>query len=198
MTDLPARPETSPAAPTPAPPPTAGPVRRRAFGVADVLTLSRIPLAVAFLLVDHAGWRFAILAAAAATDLLDVVIARRFGSSRFGSFIDPVADKLFMAAAFAVVLLSGRLAWYEVVGVLARDIVAAIAFAGTLARHRPAAIPARPGGKVVTVLQLLTLLAFLADVAALRPLAWATAGAGLYAIWDYHRVAARAARWLDD
>jgi cardiolipin synthase (CMP-forming) len=156
--------------------------------VADLLSGLRIPLAVAFPLVSN-SWRLALLAAAAATDLLDGPLARRFGSSAFGTLIDPVADKLFMAAAFGVVAFSGRLELYEIVGVLLRDIVATVAFALTVASHRPRAIPARLGGKAVTVAQVLTLAAFLTDSTLLRPMAWATAGIGLYAIWDYYRVA---------
>jgi len=177
-------------------PATAGRRDLGGWNVADLLTASRVPLAIAFLLVPHAGWRFGILAVAAATDLFDGFLARRLGPSRLGSFLDPVADKLFMACAFAVVLVSGRLAWYEIIAVLARDLVAAAAFIAVSLRRQPAAIPARAGGKAVTVAQLLTLLAFLADSALLRPLAWATGAVGLYAIWDYTRVADRARKEL--
>jgi cardiolipin synthase (CMP-forming) len=164
--------------------------------IADLLTGSRVPLAIAFLLIPHAGWRFAILAVAAATDLLDGFLARRFGSSRLGAFLDPVADKLFMACAFAVVLLSGQLTWYEIIGVMARDLVATAAFITVTVRKRPAAIPARAGGKAVTVAQILTLLAFLAESSLLRPLAWATGAIAIYAIWDYTRVADTARKEL--
>jgi CDP-diacylglycerol--glycerol-3-phosphate 3-phosphatidyltransferase/cardiolipin synthase len=153
-----------------------------------------VPLAVAFPLANGPEVRFAILLAAAGTDLLDGRIARRFGSSRLGAVLDPIADKLFMASAFGVVAFSGRLAWFEVAAALVRDIVAAGAFAVTAIRGTPSAIPARPGGKAVTIGQMLTLLAFLVDSPVLRPLAWATAGAGLYAIWDYTRVSAREKR----
>ena len=102
--------------------------------------------------------------------------------------LDPVADKLFMLAAFIAVLRSGLLAWYEILGVLLRDIVAAAAFVGSVARRRPTTLPARAGGKAVTVCQLLTLVAFLASSDLLRPLAWATAAISLYAIADYMRV----------
>ena len=44
----------------------------------------------------------------------------------------------------------------------------------------------------VTVAQLMTLVAFLTDSSRLRPMAWATAAIGLYAIWDYERAASRA------
>src|SRR5262249_5959288 len=144
--------------------------------------------AVAFILVSSATWRLAILVAAGATDLTDGFVARRWGSSRLGAFLDPVADKVFAAAAFGVVLASGRLHWFEVVGVLARDIATAFAFLATVLWERPSAIPARLGGKIVTVGQLLTLLAFLLDSPYLRPIAWGTIGMGLYAMWDYLRV----------
>jgi cardiolipin synthase (CMP-forming) len=127
---------------------------------------------------------------------VDGFVARRWGSSRLGAFLDPVADKLFMAAAFTVVLLSGRLHPLEVLGVLARDVAAAFAFLATVLLRRPAAIPARLGGKIVTVGQLLTLLAFLTGSGLLRPVAWATAAIALYAIADYWQAARREARRL--
>jgi cardiolipin synthase len=134
-------------------------------------------------------WRLAILASAGASDLADGFVARRLGGSRLGSFLDPVADKFFMACAFAVVLLDHGLTPLEVLGVLARDIGAAVAFLVTLVLRRPAAIPARLGGKAVTIGQLLTLLAFVLGSLLLRPLAWATAAVALYAILDYVRAA---------
>lgn len=167
---------------------------RSGVTLADLLTLLRLPLAVLFLVLHDPLLRLLILVVAAASDLLDGAIARRIGSSRFGTFLDPVADKLFMLAAFIVVALSRRLAWYEIAGVLLRDLVATIAFVVTLVSGRPMAIPARLGGKAVTVCQLLTLIAFLTDSALLRPLAWATAAVALYAIWDYNAAAPRAKR----
>lgn len=166
---------------------------RASWSTADVLSAVRIPLAIAFPFASN-GVRLAMLAAAAASDLLDGQLARRFGSSSLGTVIDPVADKLFMASAFGVVALSGRLEWYEILGVLLRDIVATVAFVATYVSHRPRAIPARAGGKAVTVAQVLTLVAFLADSPHLRPLAWATTAVALYAIWDYYRVAQTAER----
>jgi phosphatidylglycerophosphate synthase len=148
----------------------------------------RIPVAVAFPLVSD-GWRRVVLAIAAGTDLLDGPLARRFGASALGSVIDPVADKLFMASAFGVVAFSGRLAPFEIVGVLLRDIVATVAFVATIFSHRPRAIPARAGGKAVTVAQVLTLVAFLRGSPLLQPMAWATTAIAIYAIWDYYRVA---------
>lgn len=171
---------------------------RRGWSPADVLTVIRIPLAIAFLILPETGWRIAILGIASASDLADGYVARRWGSSRLGPFLDPVADKLFMACAFGVVLVSGALSTWEILGVLARDIAAAIAFLATVMYRRPRAIPARVGGKAVTIGQLLTVFAYLAGSALLRPLAWATAAIALYAIWDYQHVAARLQRPLGE
>jgi phosphatidylglycerophosphate synthase len=164
--------------------------------MADLLSVLRIPLAAAFLLVSHNGWRLVIVGAAALTDLLDGPVARKLGSSRYGPVLDPIADKLFMAAAVGVVAFSGRLEIYEIVGVLLRDLVATVAFAGTLLSHQPRAIPARSSGKAVTVAQILTLVAFLINSPFLRPIAWATTLIAIFAIWDYYRVAPRAQRRL--
>jgi CDP-diacylglycerol--glycerol-3-phosphate 3-phosphatidyltransferase/cardiolipin synthase len=166
-----------------------GEQERRTWTAADVLSVLRVPMAVAFVLVSNEWWRLAIVALAGLTDLLDGRIARRYGSSRLGPIVDPIADKLFMACAFGVVAFSGRLEWYELVGVLLRDIIATIAFAATAILGRAVAVPARAGGKAVTVAQLMTLVAVLTDSPRLRPRAWATAAIGLYAIWDYERAA---------
>ena len=159
---------------------------------ADLLTGLRVPLAVAFPFVHQPMVQLTLVGGAAASDFFDGMLARRFGSSRTGAVLDPVADKLFMAAAFITVGRSGLLHPLEIVAVLARDIVAALGYAGSWLMRRPTALPARAGGKVVTLLQLITLTACIVGSPLTRRLAWATAGVGLYAIWDYGRAAARA------
>jgi len=154
----------------------------------DAATIVRIPLAVAFVLVDDAVARATFLAVAAASDLVDGYLARRFGGSRFGVALDPVADKLFMAAGFWVVLRSHVLNPFEIGAVLLRDIVALLAYVTTVVLGRPTTLPARAGGKAVTVCQILTLGAFLTGSDLIRPLAWATGAVSLYAIADYMRV----------
>jgi len=161
------------------------------FAVADALTALRLPLAVLFPLVRAPVWQLAIVAAAAATDVGDGLLARRYGSSRAGAVLDPVADKFFMAVAFVTIAGRGLLAWYELLGVLLRDILAVLGFLATGLLHRPVALPARAGGKAVTIAQLLTLVAAIADWTYTRHLAWATAAIAVYAIWDYGRTAAR-------
>ena len=167
--------------------PATPPALRRGFALADAITLVRIPLAIAFPIFGGTTERL-LLGLAAATDLGDGVVARRYGGSRIGAVLDPIVDKLFMAAAFGTVLWSGDLAWWEVTALLIRDIVLSVAFFITLATGRGTAVPARLGGKAVTLLQLLTLFAFILKSSYfLRPLAWATAAVALYAIYDYNQ-----------
>lgn len=75
------------------------------------LTVSRILLIPLFVVVFYLPWRGAegaaavIFVVAAITDWLDGYLARRWGqTSRFGAFLDPVADKLIVAVALIVVL----------------------------------------------------------------------------------------------
>ena len=168
--------------------PRAGPPQGRGLlGIADVLTIARRPLAAVFVVEHGSAVRLIVLALAGLTDLSDGWVARRWGGSRLGAFLDPVADKIFVAAAFAVVLLSGELAWWEIALVLLRDILATLAFLYTVATRRPASLPARAGGKAVTLLQMTALFAFILDSAYLRPVAFAAAAVGVYAIYDYTR-----------
>lgn len=159
---------------------------------ADLLTALRLPLAAAFPFVGRPAARLGLVVAAAASDFFDGVLARRLGGSRAGAVLDPTADKIFMAAALLSVAGAGGLHAWEVVGVLARDIVATLGYVGTWLLRRPLTLPARAGGKIVTALQLLTLVACIVHSPYVRSIAWATTAVALYAIWDYGRVAARA------
>jgi CDP-diacylglycerol--glycerol-3-phosphate 3-phosphatidyltransferase/cardiolipin synthase len=162
-----------------------------AVTVADLVTALRFPLAAVFPFVHSPAWQLAIVAVVAVTDMADGVLARRFGASRAGAVLDPVADKAFMVSAFVTIASRGLLEWYELFGVLLRDVLAILGFLATALLRRPVALPARAGGKAVTIAQLLTLIAAIAESPHARQLAWATAAIAVYAIWDYGRTAAR-------
>jgi len=162
---------------------------RPLFRPPDVLTSLRLPLAAAFVAIENSAARLAIVAVAAVTDLVDGIWARRLGGSRLGAILDPICDKVFMAAGFWVVLKSGLLSPLEIVAVLLRDIVAVAGYILVKFLRRPTSLPARAGGKAVTVCQLLTLFAFVVRPDLVKPLAWATAAVSLYAIADYSRAA---------
>jgi len=85
--------------------------------VANALTLSRIPLAIVFCVTyGYPQWSLGVIAAAALTDALDGAVARRARSraeahglrvSSAGEWLDPVADKIFMAAVVVTLALHG-------------------------------------------------------------------------------------------
>ncbi len=166
----------------------------RVLTPANLVSLARLPLALAFAVYSGVGTRIAVLAAAAGSDLLDGALARRLGPSRLGAWMDPVADKVFMLTAFITLGFTGALGWVEIAGVLLRDVFTPLGYFVSWLAHRPFAVPARVGGKAVTVGQTLTLFAWLLDSSYLRPLAWTTAAMALYAIADYGWLAVRNAR----
>src|SRR5207253_2875185 len=163
---------------------------------ADLLTALRLPLAAAFPFVQRPAAQLGLVAAAAASDFFDGMLARRLGESRAGAVLDPTADKVFMAAAF-ITVARAVLHPLEIAGVLGRDIVAALGYVGAWLLRHPMTLPARAGGKAVTVLQLLTLVACIVRSPHVRSIAWATTAVGLYAIWDYGRAAARGTHSAD-
>jgi len=64
-----------------------------------------------------------IFAAAAITDWLDGYLARRWGeTSAFGAFLDPVADKLMVAAALILLVQLGRAEAYLAIIIIGREI----------------------------------------------------------------------------
>lgn len=82
----------------------------------NLLTLSRIviiPLIVALFFMDGDLPRWITLglyAAACLTDFFDGYLARSMGQiSRFGRFLDPVADKLLVASVILMLVATGRI-----------------------------------------------------------------------------------------
>ena len=90
----------------------------------NMLTLARIaliPLFVVFYIVaDDMVWMAGVLfAVAAGTDWLDGYIARKMGmTSKFGEFLDPVADKLLVVVALVVLVGQHGSLWLTLPGVI--------------------------------------------------------------------------------
>lgn len=130
----------------------------------NIISLSRIALAAVFVVVPDPTTRVALILTAGATDFLDGWIARRQAlTSRFGALIDPFADRVFVLAAITTFLFSGAISTAQYFMLIARDLATAIGFlvARTVSWLRSATFQARLSGKIVTVLQLLALLAVL-------------------------------------
>ena len=78
----------------------------------------------AWLRPEMKNWTaMAIFAVAAITDWLDGFLARRMGTtSAFGAFLDPVADKLMVAAALILLVQLGRAEAYLAIIIIGREI----------------------------------------------------------------------------
>ena len=95
------------------------PGRTLKFNLANILTLFRIaaiPIVVISFYSQMPNARpiaAVLFGIAAVTDLIDGWVARRYGqTSRFGEFLDPVADKL-MVSIVLVMLVQAEARWFE-------------------------------------------------------------------------------------
>ena len=130
--------------------------------VPNVLSMARIVLAAAFPLVAP-QWRLAVVITAAASDLLDGLIARSFKLVTIkGGLLDAIADKLFVVSVLATFVFDDVLTPTTALLVMARDLtVAGVALYSALRREWSAfhRMPVSWLGKATTVAQF-TLFAY--------------------------------------
>lgn len=161
----------------------------------NVLSLSRLILAILFVPAGR-GARVALICVASATDFIDGWLARRtHAASRVGALIDPIADRIFVVTAVVTYVLNGDLSILEALLLLPRDIATALAYgvARAVPALRAVEFKARYPGKIVTALQLVTLLALVFGMRPmLLPLVILVALASAFAIADYGRALWRA------
>ncbi len=162
---------------------------RRALGtIPNLLSCSRLVLAAGFVAAGAPEARVGLIGAAAVTDFLDGWIARRVrATSRWGALLDPIADRVFVLTAVGTFLFTGALSTSAYFILLMRDLATAVGFvvARIIPWLRPVEFKARALGKVVTVLQLLTLAAVLVLPEAVRPLLVGVAVTSVLSIADY-------------
>ena len=138
--------------------------------IPNILTLARLILIAPFLVfLSHQQYVYAfyIFLLAGFTDGLDGWLARCFHwQSSFGSFVDPMADKLLIASSFISLAYIGSLPWWLVVLVFLRDMTISI---GVLAwywliQYKPDFKPTYLS-KINTVLQLALVVICLFELA---------------------------------
>ena len=99
----------------------------------SVFRVLLVPPVVWLMVQGRYGEALALFVIAGASDGLDGYLAKHFGwVSRFGSIIDPLADKLLLTASFFTLAWLGHLPLWLAVLVIARDLVIVI---GGLAYH---------------------------------------------------------------
>jgi CDP-diacylglycerol--glycerol-3-phosphate 3-phosphatidyltransferase/cardiolipin synthase len=154
----------------------------------NLLSVSRVALAAAFIVFARTDIRLVIVMVAMATDYLDGFVARRLGPmTRLGALLDPIADRIFVLVAISVMLFEGGLTTLGYFLMLIRDVMTAVGFvvARIMPSLRGAVFQARLPGKIVTVFQLATLLAVLLRPAATAPLLLVVAATSVWAVIDY-------------
>ncbi|MDE0116214.1 MAG: CDP-alcohol phosphatidyltransferase family protein [bacterium] len=151
---------------------------------ANLITLGRIALSpLLFVLIlaasDSGGASWAVVAAGwvlGASDYCDGKLARSSGSvSRWGAFLDPLADKVMILGAAWCFVAVGRLFWVPVLIITARELL--VSAARTRWARDGLSLPARHSAKLKTLMQGGAL-----TVAALPPLENTDWAASL-AIW---------------
>jgi CDP-diacylglycerol--glycerol-3-phosphate 3-phosphatidyltransferase len=130
---------------------------------ANFLTVARIIVGVPTLVLmsrHGASWLAVTLwFLITSTDSLDGFLARRDGATRSGAFLDPVADKLLVLGAFAVLAQRGDISWWPVAVIAAREVF--VSAYRALAGRRGISLPARPLGKYKAFFQYLSIGAVL-------------------------------------
>lgn len=135
-----------------------------------------------------------VLAIAGISDWVDGRIARAFNqTSKLGQFLDPSADRLFIAVTTIGLAAGGLIPWWLVAAVFARDLVVGLCVPFLVARGYPG-FPVHDIGKAGTFALMYAFpLLLLGQVPALAgtivpdiswALGWAAALWGVYLYWS--------------
>lgn len=122
----------------------------------NLLSASRVammPFILLALRAEGEGWLLALMLAAAATDFLDGLLARRLGmASELGRILDPVADKICVDSMAVALYLWRGFPWWAAGLIVGRDLL--ILLGGLLLVKRTKTVPASnwPGKAAVTLL----------------------------------------------
>lgn len=131
--------------------------------MANLITLARIALVIPFtaMFFINAEWAmvaaFVIFALAALTDFLDGWVARKLGqTSALGAALDPIADKLLVAAALMLLVRNGVIREWGVIAaliILLREVM--VAGLREAMAQRGLSLPVLPLAKWKTAFQLI-------------------------------------------
>ena len=128
----------------------------------NVLTLIRvllIPIFVILIINRCLGWALVTFAVAGITDGMDGLIARvTHQRTELGAYLDPIADKLLLSAAFITLAITEIIPSWLTVIVITRDLIILIGFLiFILIDYRPKMKPSLVS-KVTTAFQISTIL----------------------------------------
>jgi len=140
------------------------------MNIPNLLTLVRIlcvPVFVVVYLVPGAYiWAAGVFTVAAITDGLDGYLARRWQqTTAFGAFLDPVADKLIVVSALALLIGSHTTIWMTLPGliIIGREVVISALREWMAEMNRRGLVRVSWIGKLKTVLQMIAIIILLAN-----------------------------------
>jgi CDP-diacylglycerol--glycerol-3-phosphate 3-phosphatidyltransferase len=149
--------------------------------LANFFTCLRVLLIPVFMAVYYADFTGHFLLAstifilACVTDWLDGHMARRMRqTSRFGAFLDPVADKLLVTITLVILAASYSTPWYTIPAALivAREVLIS-ALREWMAEHNERdTVAVGMMGKIKTTIQMVSLIILLATDTQGPPLIW--------------------------
>jgi cardiolipin synthase (CMP-forming) len=128
----------------------------------NLLTLLRIlliPVFVIFILNKETEWALGTFAIAGITDGVDGLVARlTHQRTELGAYLDPIADKLLLSAAYITLAIIEVLPSWVTVVVITRDVIILVGLLTfILTGDRPKLQPSRIS-KLTTVFQISTIL----------------------------------------
>ncbi|MCV2884093.1 CDP-diacylglycerol--glycerol-3-phosphate 3-phosphatidyltransferase [Aestuariibacter sp. AA17] len=155
--------------------------------IPNILTMMRVLLIPVFVVVYFLDWKWAhqagafIFWLAAITDWFDGYLARKLQqSSKFGAFLDPVADKLIVATALIMITHTYASAWITIPAIIlmAREVYVSalrewMGQQGSSERVKVSFI-----GKAKTMAQMLALIGLLSELEYFMgvPIFWVSLG----------------------
>jgi CDP-diacylglycerol--glycerol-3-phosphate 3-phosphatidyltransferase len=160
------------------------------LNLANSITIARIlliPVFLVFLLAGIPEPYGDILAAvvfiiAAATDKLDGYVARKSKQvTTLGQFLDPLADKLLIAAALIALVAQDRVAAWVAMVIIGREI--AVSVLRIIGVSQGVSIPADRYGKLKTVLQIVYVVYVLVPTADIAKLIHVSTDVAVYIQW---------------
>src|SRR5215510_5230833 len=123
---------------------------------ANVVTVGRVmvsPVLFALITGSEGSWvALALWVVLCASDGIDGRLARRYGSTRSGAFLDPLADKILVLGGVGVMCYVDRFTWVAWVLIAVREL--AVSLLRSAYVRRGLAIPASKMAKYKTFLQL--------------------------------------------
>jgi cardiolipin synthase (CMP-forming) len=136
------------------------PVSQASLTIPNVITLIRIlltPLFIIFLIQGNYRKALAVFLLAGISDMADGLIARIWQQkSRLGSYLDPLADKILMAASFVTLSIYHQIPSWLTVVVLSRDLALALGVLIFRLAEIPLVVRPSLAGKWTTTFQVTT------------------------------------------